>query len=380
MAPNLIGASALFLDEATRSGESPIKQQHQVVRPKRTPQGPQYSWNIVWRNVLGMLYMHIFSFYGLYLLFCVCKWKTFFWSLFLTIFGAQGVTAGAHRLWAHRCYKAKLPLRILLAFAQTIAFQNDLYEWVRDHRVHHKFTDTDADPHNAQRGFFFSHVGWLLVRKHKDIMTKGKTVDMSDMLADPVVRFQKKYYLLLTPICCLLVPMLVPCYYWNEKLYISWYVTTILRYTLSLNGTWLVNSAAHIFGTKPYDKNIGPTENKFVAAIAFGEGWHNYHHIFPWDYKASELGYKLNVTTSIIDFFAWMGWAYDLKTVSRDMIERRSKRTGDGTRSPTQSEELLEDDQRREGHGIAGGIWGWGDGDMTAEDLNAAEVHNRQLL
>lgn len=64
----------------------------------------------------------------------------------------QGITAGAHRLWAHRTYKAKLPLRIILAVFQTLAFQNHIYEWVRDHRVHHKFTDTDADPHNAKRG------------------------------------------------------------------------------------------------------------------------------------------------------------------------------------------------------------------------------------
>lgn len=66
--------------------------------------------------------------------------------------GGQGITAGAHRLWAHRTYKAKLPLRILLCIFQTMAFQNHIYEWVRDHRVHHKFTDTDADPHNARRG------------------------------------------------------------------------------------------------------------------------------------------------------------------------------------------------------------------------------------
>lgn len=63
-----------------------------------------------------------------------------------------GITAGAHRLWAHRTYKAKLPLRIMLGIFQTMAFQNHIYEWVRDHRVHHKFTDSDADPHNASRG------------------------------------------------------------------------------------------------------------------------------------------------------------------------------------------------------------------------------------
>lgn len=74
----------------------------------------------------------------------------------------------------------------------SLFFQNDVSEWARDHRVHHKFSETDADPHNATRGFFFSHVGWLLVRKHPDVKEKGKTIDMSDLEADPFLRFQKK--------------------------------------------------------------------------------------------------------------------------------------------------------------------------------------------
>lgn len=108
------------------------------------------------------------------------------------MFGAFGITAGAHRLWSHRSYKAKWPLRLILMISQTLAFQNSIYEWVRDHRVHHKFTDTDADPHNAKRGFFFSHIGWLMMKKHTDVREKGKTVDMTDLESDPIVMFQKR--------------------------------------------------------------------------------------------------------------------------------------------------------------------------------------------
>lgn len=73
-----------------------------------------------------------------------------------------------------------------------IKFQNCLYVWVRDHRQHHKFSDTDADPHNARRGFFFCHIGWLMSKKHPAVIEKGKTIDMSDLEADPLVMFQKK--------------------------------------------------------------------------------------------------------------------------------------------------------------------------------------------
>lgn len=113
-------------------------------------------------------------------------------ALALGMFGAFGITAGAHRLWSHRSYKAKWPLRLILMLSQTLAFQNSIYEWVRDHRVHHKFTDTDADPHNARRGFFFSHIGWLMVKKHPDVKARGKAVDMSDLETDGIVMFQKK--------------------------------------------------------------------------------------------------------------------------------------------------------------------------------------------
>ena len=104
----------------------------------------------------------------------------------------QGVTMGAHRLWSHRAFKAKLWLKIFLLYMHTLAGQNCLWVWVRDHRQHHKYSDTDADPHNARRGFFFSHVGWLCVRKHPKVIQYGKQIDMSDLDADPYIMFQKE--------------------------------------------------------------------------------------------------------------------------------------------------------------------------------------------
>ena len=71
--------------------------------------------------------------------------------------------------------------------------QNDILDWARDHRVHHKFSETDADPHNAKRGFFFAHIGWLLVKKHPDVKIKGKNIDLSDLYADKVVMIQRKW-------------------------------------------------------------------------------------------------------------------------------------------------------------------------------------------
>ena len=177
--------------------------------------------------------------------------------------------------------------------------------------MHHKFSETDADPHNATRGFFFSHIGWLLVRKHPDVIEKGKTIDCDDLLTDPIVRFQRTFYLPLVTLCCFIIPTLVPYYLWNEKLWNAYFICVSLRYCWTLNMTWLVNSAAHMWGNRPYDRYINPSENVGVVFGAMGEGFHNYHHTFPWDYASSELGWKFNLTTIFIDFFAWIGWAYD---------------------------------------------------------------------
>ncbi|PAV77483.1 hypothetical protein WR25_04366 [Diploscapter pachys] len=114
---------------------------------------------IVWKNVLMFIGWHI----GVSLL--------MYYSNF-------GVAAGAHRLWCHRSYKATLPLRIFLMIGNCIAVQNDIIEWVRDHRCHHKWTDTNADPHSTKRGFFFAHMGWLLVKKHPQIKTQGAKLDL----------------------------------------------------------------------------------------------------------------------------------------------------------------------------------------------------------
>ncbi|XP_055324058.1 acyl-CoA Delta-9 desaturase-like [Sitodiplosis mosellana] len=373
MAPSILSNSSLLLADAVVERKStdfgtPI--------PKKIhKRKPYFQTDIVWKNVAIMTSLHLFALYGAYLMVTrQASIFTFILSYAYGSLGGMGITAGAHRLWAHRSYRANYKLRIVLCIANLIAFQNSIFEWVRDHRVHHKFTDTDADPHNSRRGFFFSHVGWLLVRKHPDVLRKGATIDMSDLERDPIVMFQKKYYLLLMPTFCFIIPTLMPMYILNETLWNSWFVASALRYVLTLNATWLVNSAAHKWGTKPLDRTIPPSNNVFVAVAAFGEGFHNYHHVFPWDYKTSELGdYSMNFSTGFIDFFAKIGWAFDLKTASKEIIERRSIRTGDGTRQKSADISKCSTEEAD----VNSNIWGWNDVDMDVDDKKCVTIINR---
>lgn len=169
-----------------------------------------YKFTIVWFNLIGFIILHIIGYSGAAAaVFGFCQVKTALYcelnyyclyidlilslpALWLIYVAGQGVTMGAHRLWSHRAFKAKRWLKLFLLYMHTLAGQNCLWVWVRDHRQHHKYSDTDADPHNANRGFWFSHVGWLCVRKHPKVIEYGKKIDMSDLDADPYIMFQKE--------------------------------------------------------------------------------------------------------------------------------------------------------------------------------------------
>ncbi|KAL6427782.1 hypothetical protein ACFW04_008308 [Cataglyphis niger] len=103
-----------------------------------------------------------------------------------------GASAGAHRLWSHKSYKAKLPLRILLLICFNMCGQNTIYKWVKNHRMHHIYCDTAADPHNTQRGFFFAHIGWVAMKEDPEFTEKSKHLNLSDVTSDPVVIFGEK--------------------------------------------------------------------------------------------------------------------------------------------------------------------------------------------
>ncbi|XP_076277577.1 acyl-CoA Delta-9 desaturase [Lasioglossum baleicum] len=291
------------------------------------------SQPIIWQNAIAIMILHFLAFYSLATRYRdACLW-TWVWAIAYGNTAGYGVTAGMHRLWAHRCYSAKTPLRVFLALLYCMMGQTHFYKWIRDHRTHHKFSETPADPHDATRGFFFSHMGWLMMKRHPAVKEYGSKIDMSDIAADPVIKFFDRHFEVIMLSMTFILPTIVPVLFWNETWYISSHAV-LIRYVTSLHATFSVNSFAHMWGNRPYNRKVKPTENAVVSFFAHGEGWHNYHHSFPWDYKASELGsYTLNSTTAFIELMAYFGLAYDLKTCKGDLVERTSKKKGDGTDS-----------------------------------------------
>lgn len=290
----------------------------------------RFETNVRWTHVSFMLLIHLIAAHAIVRIAAGnVSWATIAFAFMLHQLCAFGLTAGVHRLWSHRAYKARLPLRIFLMLCQTLTFQKSIITWTRDHRIHHQHSETSRDPHNIHRGIFFAHMGWILLHKRPEVFEAGAKVDLTDLYADPVVRFQASVYFPLMVLVCFVMPTLIPVYCWNEGAYDAFVVAVILRHVLVLHCSFLINSYAHSIGSKRYDRSIGSTDNRPVAVLAYGEGFHNYHHSFPQDYSTSELKYAFNLTTLFIDAMAYIGQAYDLKRTSPQVVLARRLRTGD---------------------------------------------------
>jgi stearoyl-CoA desaturase (delta-9 desaturase) len=256
----------------------------------------------------------------------VIKSETFVFAAVLYVCSALGITAGVHRLWAHKSYKAGLPLRVILMIFNSMANQGSIFHWARDHRVHHLYSDTIADPHDANRGFWFSHVGWLVFKKNPAVLEAGKKINMGDLQNDPVVMLQKTADPFWNLLWCFAFPAFVSMS-WGETLWNGFLLAGVLRYVALLNATWAVNSVVHACGTKPYNPSHRTTENGWVSLFAIGEGWHNWHHAFPYDYAAAELGAlsQFNPTKVFIDAMAWLGFAWDRKSGLEAWTQRKAR-------------------------------------------------------
>ncbi|XP_011303348.1 stearoyl-CoA desaturase 5 [Fopius arisanus] len=307
----------------------------------------EFETELKWKNIIILSVFHLMSLYFIITFNYRKELFLTFWIIVMVHLSAVGVTGGVHRLWSHRSYKAKLPLQIILALLYASAGLNRIYDWVRDHRIHHKYSDTDADPHNSSRGLWFSHVGWLMMKKHPEVVRKGRAVDMSDIETNPVITFVDRHFTLFKIIFSLIIPVFIPVYLFNQNLKATIIAIFFIKNTILLNGIWSINSIAHNFGYQPYDKSIKPSDNFMVGLVSFGEGWHNYHHVFPWDYRAAEMdGILFNSTKIWLDLFAKIGWVYDMKKASPELIQKVKVNKGDGSVKAHRFTEISDEIQR----------------------------------
>lgn len=240
-----------------------------------------------------------------------------FASIYATASGIS-VTAGYHRLWAHRAYSAGTFLKIILAIGGASAGQASIRTWCRDHRAHHRYTDTDKDPYSAQKGLFYSHYGWVVLRRKPE---QTGRVDIQDLSNDPIVMWQRKYYLTLMFLTVYVFPTIF-CGVMFDDFAGGFIWASCIRVFLIQQATFCVNSLAHWAGDQPFANKLSPRNCWFVALITWGEGYHNFHHEFPVDYRNGIRWYQWDPTKWFIWFCDKINLASDLKRFPENEIQK----------------------------------------------------------
>ncbi|MEK6805200.1 MAG: fatty acid desaturase [Pseudomonadota bacterium] len=240
------------------------------------------------------------------------------WAFVLLWANGLSITAGYHRLWAHRAYQAHPLLKWIYALFGGMALQNSIQIWAATHRIHHQHVDhIDHDPYSAPRGFWYSHIGWML-RDYP--ASRLDYSNAADLLADPVVSFQHRHYLAVAIGMNLGVVLLLGLAYgdvWGFLL-----VAGFLRIVANHHVTFFINSLAHWWGRQPYTKENTARDNDFLAFLTYGEGYHNFHHIFQWDYRNGIRWWQFDPTKWLIAASEKLGLARDLKRVPEFKIQR----------------------------------------------------------
>ncbi|KAK0478181.1 delta 9-fatty acid desaturase protein [Armillaria novae-zelandiae] len=244
-------------------------------------------------------------------------WETAVWAIAYYFITALGITAGYHRLWSHRSYNASVPLQYMLALAGAGSLQGSIMWWSRGHRAHHRYTDTDLDPYNAHRGLFYSHIGWMLVKPRR----KPGIADVSDLSKNTIVRWQHRHYLMLILAMGFLFPSLVAWLCWGDAKG-GFVYAGILRLVFVHHSTFCVNSLAHYLGETPFDDKHTPKDHIITAFVTIGEGYHNFHHQFPMDYRNAIKWYQYDPTKWFIWSMQKIGLASHLKIFPENEVRK----------------------------------------------------------
>ncbi len=275
-------------------------------------------------SVSTLLVLAAFPLYAWYHDFSGAAWAWFFIFLFAS---GLSITGGYHRLWAHRAYEARLPLRIFYMLFGAQALQNSILIWASMHRVHHKnVDDVDHDPYSIKRGFWFAHMGWML----RDYPSqKLDFSNVRDLERDPVVIFQHRHYLGLALFMNIGLPALVGWSYGEAGAFLM--LAGLLRLVVNHHFTFFINSLAHMWGRRPYTEENSARDNDLIALFTYGEGYHNYHHLFSWDYRNGVRWWHIDLTKWWIASLSFLGQARNLRRVPefkirRAMIERQFTR------------------------------------------------------
>jgi sn-1 stearoyl-lipid 9-desaturase len=256
---------------------------------------------IDWATVVFMVIVHVGALFAF--LPSNFNWSAVGVALFLYwVTGGLGITLGWHRLVTHRSFQTPKWLEYFLVFCGTLSVQGGPIWWVGLHRHHHLYSDQPVDHHDSGKGFWWSHMEWML----RDVPAEEEVAKFTkDIAEDRFYQFLEKYFL---PIQVVLAVILYGIGGWP---FVVWGV--FLRMIFVYHITWFVNSATHKFGYRTYNSDDRSTNCWWVALLAYGEGWHNNHHAFQYSARHGLKWWEIDLTWMMIQVLKMLGLAKKIR-------------------------------------------------------------------
>jgi len=238
----------------------------------------------------------------------------------------HGITVGFHRHFTHGAFKAKQPLRVVMAIAGSLAIEGPVIRWVADHRKHHKFSDREGDPHSPWRygetipalikGLFYAHMGWMF-----DVEQTSQQQYAPDLLKDKAIVRVSRMFLFWVAISLLLPPLIGGLWSMSWAAALSaFFWGSLVRVGLLHHVTWSINSICHAVGERPFKSRDKSGNVWWLAVLSGGESWHNLHHADPTCARHGVLRGQVDTSARVIQFCERMGWAYDVRWPSPERI------------------------------------------------------------
>ena len=253
-------------------------------------------------------------------------WDWFLFGVFLFYYPATGmsITVGYHRLFSHKAFKAKWPVKLFVLLFGAAAFENSALWWSSEHRKHHKHVDTDDDPYDITKGFFWAHMGWLMFK----LKPATPMDNVQDLRKDALVVWQDKWVHVIAFFMSFILPAGIGYFYAITTGHLSpmvgalggFLIPGVARVVLVQHATFCINSLCHMIGSRPYSTSHSARDSWIAAIFTMGEGYHNYHHEFQWDYRNGVKPWQLDPSKWIIWALSKLGLTADLKRVPNERI------------------------------------------------------------
>ncbi len=294
------------------------------MNPPQAPR-PDAAPRVAWVNLFVLVGVHLLAAGAvLYLVAVRCEPLTLALGALWLLLCSLAISGGYHRLFAHRAYRARRGIEVLYLLFGAASVQNSALVWAGDHRRHHARTDTDEDPYNARRGFWWSHLGWVLF--HDPLSPSASRA--RDLSSRTLVRLQHRFYVPLAVLMVVGVPAALGLG-WGDPLG-AVLVAGFLRLAVQWHMTFSINSLAHRVGRQPYCRRTTARDSWATALFSMGEGYHNFHHRFPSDYRNGHRWYHFDASKWWLWMLARVRLVTDLRRTPPEKISaaRREVQAG----------------------------------------------------